>query len=325
MLDLSRLRVRAFGIDPVETTFRHRGFRCDKPAAQQRLERVGLAFVQGYHLALERPDAAALTPHLEAVDGAMRGFAYEGAAMALALLDGLMPWSASRFTALLAGAGDRHAYMMHVGAGWAAARLPWGVRRIERGLERIDPLLGWLALDGLGFHQGYFDPERYLRRRVEPPHLSAAGRRVFDQGLGRGLWFVEGAAIPGVHEIVLGFPAGRRADLWSGIGLACAYAGGADRSELESLRDLAGDHLPALAQGAAFAAKARLRADNPVPHTELACAVLCDMTAEAAAAVTDACLPETGVSGAYASWRRAIQQRLTSQQSIPEVVRATNG
>jgi hypothetical protein len=46
--------------------------------------------------------------------------------------------------------------MAHVGIGWAIARLPWLRRRIEQPLNRLDSLLRWLAVDGYGFHEGYF-------------------------------------------------------------------------------------------------------------------------------------------------------------------------
>jgi hypothetical protein len=71
------------------------------------------------------------------------------------------------------------------------------------------------------------------------------------------------------------FPQSRQADLWSGVGLACAYAGGVDRRRLEFLREAAGPYLAQAAQGAAFAAKARARAGNPAHQTDLACGVFC--------------------------------------------------
>ena len=43
--------------------------------------------------------------------------------MALTLLDHIAP-GRGRFEAFLAGAGNPHFYMCHVGAGWAVARLP---------------------------------------------------------------------------------------------------------------------------------------------------------------------------------------------------------
>jgi hypothetical protein len=80
-----------------------------------------------------------------------------------------------------------------VGLGWAWARLPGNP---ERRLPALDPLLGWLAVDGYGFHEGYFHWRRRVSARELPRGLSASARRVFDQGLGRSLWFVEGADVP---------------------------------------------------------------------------------------------------------------------------------
>lgn len=66
-----------------------------------------------------------LAVRLSSIEPEVRGFAFEGAAMGLALLDHLTPWRRDRFERFLSGPGDRHAYMVHVGAGWVFARLPW--------------------------------------------------------------------------------------------------------------------------------------------------------------------------------------------------------
>src|SRR5206468_3903957 len=77
------------------------------------------------------------------------------------LLDRLAPWRHDRFCLLLRIAPD-HPYMAHVGAGWALARL--GLARFgstrRRAFERMDRVLRWLAIDGYGFHEGYFRPRR---------------------------------------------------------------------------------------------------------------------------------------------------------------------
>jgi hypothetical protein len=199
--------------------------------------------------------------------------------------------------------------MLYVGYGWALARLG---RRVERHLQKLDPLLGWLTLDGYGFHEGYFHPRKYIVERAFPGRLSGYSLRSFDQGLGRSLWFVEGANPARVVEVIHGFDSGRQPDLWSGIGLACAYAGGADRTALEMLREKVADNALWMAQGASFAAKARQHAGNPVPHTELACQVLCGTGAEEAAGWTDSALEDLSISGtvpAYDIWRQRIRAR----------------
>jgi hypothetical protein len=60
-----------------------------------------------------------------------RGLAYEGAAMGLMLAYVLTPWSASRLQTFLLAPGTHHSYMIHVGVGWAMARVPWGLRKLK--------------------------------------------------------------------------------------------------------------------------------------------------------------------------------------------------
>jgi enediyne biosynthesis protein E3 len=301
---------RLFGISPRETTFSRRGFRGGGPEVRRRLEGIGSTFVLGYHAALEESRAESLDFRLRSVEAELRGFAYEGAAMGLALLDFLTPWRGNRFRTFLEGPGAAHAYMMHVGAGWLPARLGLGVDRIMRPLDR---LLRWLVVDGYGFHDGYFRQHSSVSRQAVPVTLTGYARRAFDQGLGRSLWFVEGAEIDRISATIAEFAASRRGDLWSGVGLACAYAGGTDQAEAESLLIASRSRRGHVAQGAAFAAKARQRAGNPAPHTENACRVLCAMSAAEAATVTDDCLDGLADEGdlpAYEVWRTRIRERL---------------
>jgi hypothetical protein len=234
--------------------------------------------------------------------------------MGLGLLDCLTPWNRRRIRDFLAGDGGQHVYMVHVGIGWAAARLPWVRRNLERFAQRFDPLLRGLVIDGFGFHEGYFHGQQYFEQLAEPKRLSAEGRRVFDQGLGRCLWFFAAAEPRRIASTIARFPPPRRADLWSGIGLACAYAGGVDREAMADVRAAAGAHQAELAQGAAFAAKARQRAGNLSEYTETACQVLSGRSAAAIAALTDDCrgdLADNQGAGAvaYQLWRHKIQQQ----------------
>lgn len=313
---LAKFRQRLFGISPEETTFKRRGFRDRGPEPTRRLEQVGRTFLLGYHASLadEAPDALAL--RLETVEEAFRGFAYEGAAMGLALLDYLSLWRRGRVRAFLSGAGSRHPYMIHVGVGWAIARLPWLRRNVVRATRDLDPLLRWLALDGYGFHEGYFHWRHYKARPESLARFDGYTVHAFAQGLGRSLWFIEGADVTRIPASIASFPKGLHADLWSGVGLACAYAGGAGLSEVERLRAAARGFGAELAQGAAFAAKTRQRAGNLTKQTEAACRVLCRLSADAAAEITDETLvrlPEDGEIPAYEVWRQRIQTHFTKE------------
>lgn len=302
-------RRRLLGIDVGETTFARRGFHAPSPVKAAHFELIGATFVEGYHAALteHRPDALAAA--LESVPRDLRGFAYEGAAMALYLLDKLTPWRRDRWQRFLAGPGQAHVYMMHVGAGWVLGRLPVSPERMQ---ARMDPLLGWLAIDGYAFHEAYFGTERAVVRGVIPHRLKGYARSAWDMGLGRGLWFVDGADVERVAARMNEFDCRRRAHLWSGVGLACAYAGGTTEDELRHFAAAAGPHRSSLAQGVTFAAKARERAGNPAAHTEMASRTICEMTAADAARVTDEALVGATSEGdipAFEVWRRRIQSR----------------
>lgn len=295
------------GLASQETSCERRGFRVATEPMRSRLEEVGAVFLRGYHAALEQAAAEPLVQELNATPLELRGFAFEGAAMGLALLDRLTPWNHMRFKSFLNSAGDAHAYMVHVGAGWVWARIPFGFRRAQK---QLDPLLGWLALDGWGFHDGFFHWPKYIAGQPAPQKLSGYERRVFDQGLGRSLWFVNGGNGELIARTISQFSAVRQSDLWSGIGLAATYAGIVSEASLSELRANAGSFQPQLAQGAAFAAKARQRAGNLTAYTTLATGILCGLCADEAARVTDAALenlPADNAEPAYEIWRRRIQ------------------
>src|ERR1700754_721834 len=228
---LGQARRRFLGLSPAEASFAKRGFLAGEDEARLRLEQIGVTFLSGYHAALEESEFVSLARRLSVVEIELRGFAFEGAAMGLALLDCFTPWRRDRWRSFTENFAERHIYMMHVGLGWALARLR---RDVTPHLARLDPLLRWLVVDGYGFHEGYFNWPRYVEQRAIPNRLEGYERRVFDQGLGRSIWFVKGADVVAVVKAIEAFPSERRDDLWSGTGLACAYAGGCGRAAIGS-------------------------------------------------------------------------------------------
>jgi hypothetical protein len=308
-----RLRSRIFSPDPAEVKFERRGFSAPNATQQANLEMVGGKFLEGFNYGLAGRGLVDIEAALEGVERPFRGFAYEGCAMGLAVRDALMPARQHWVRDFLAGPGAPHTYMAHIGVGWAMARLPvvrW------RAVMPDDPVLRWLALDGYGFHQAYFKTSQYVKGQFQTrlPVWAPSGyaNRAIDQGIGRALWFVNGSDVRGVAGMIGGFAAERRGDLWSGAALASVYAGGVEESDLELMRSLSGEYAPDGAQGAAFAAKARLLADLATPHTEMATQVWCGMPAVKAAAVTDDALevllePEGDVPS-FEMWRQRIRR-----------------
>jgi hypothetical protein len=323
-----RLRQLLFAISPDQASAARRGFDIPDQAMRARLDVVGLTFIRGYNTALEARSIDDLGITLDSVDLEWRGFAYEGAAMALALLDYFTLGSRNKLGRFLRGPGDRHCYMVHIGAGWAIARVPLGTGSTFR---QLDPTLKWLAIDGLGFHEGYFHWSKYRNGKEGGKRPAGYGAHVFDHGLGRSLWFVNGGDVRAMSASISQFSETRRPDLWSGIGLACAYAGALSIDQLKELKAAAGACGPTLAQGAAFAAKARERAGNQTAHTENACRVLCGTSASAAAALTDFALNEVKAvdlnaalsyseddsdTPRYEVWRKRIAAAFAEERTI---------
>lgn len=316
MKDISvpKIHRRFFDISFAETDFVKRGFRISEKAKVEHLERAGKSFLHGYKMALKSEENQTLATDLNQVEKSYQGFAFEGAAMALTLLDCIFVWQKPRLQDFYRAEGNKHIYMIHVGAGWAMARLPWKRHRILKSIANLDPLLKWLAIDGFGFHEGYFHPKKYYRSNLSLTWLPLYSQRAFAQGLGRSLWFVEGAEIKSIAQTISVMPKKLHEDLWSGIGLACAYAGGITRDEYQELKLIAKEFHPQLAQGVAFASRTRQRAENVVEHTKIACQVICGADFEEIASVpelTQNNLPDSDAQlPAYEIWRQRIQQEL---------------
>ncbi|WP_412543684.1 DUF1702 family protein [Longispora sp. K20-0274] len=310
------LRRRVLTPSMSETKLDVRGFHVKSPEARDLLETVGRSFLTGYAYAAEAKEAVDAEERLEDIPRRFKGFAYEGAAMGFAIREGL-PIGGRGLTAdFLAGRGDDHIYMVYVGVGWAMARLP---RFRWTTLYAPDPLLKWLILDGYGFHQAYFKTDKYVHQQYQEAGFPwpADGdqwyaNRVIDQGIGRAMWFVGGTDAALVTKMFDKFPAERRGDLYSGAGLAATYAGGADETELRAFWDYAEGYRPQVAQGSAFAAGARVRADLVVPHNDVATRVFCGMTPQEAKEVTDDALVDLPVDGEVPSWE-VWRQRIASR------------
>lgn len=311
---LRSLRRRVLTPNVSATKLSTRGFHEKDADSRDLLETIGATFLAGYGHAVEARTVSQAEERLEEIPVRFRGFAYEGAGMGLTVLDSLPIGGGRRLASLLAGRGNDHIYMVYVGIGWAMARLP---RFRWAKVQAPDPLIRWLALDGYGFHQAYFRTDRYVKGQYREPDFPwpaddrhGYAHHVIDQGIGRAMWFVGGTDAKVVCDIIDGFAEERRADLYAGAGLAATYAGGADEHELREFMLRAGPYRPQVAQGSAFAAKARIRAGLLVPHTAVATEVLCGVSPERAAQVCDDSRPDPAAGEdemtSFERWRRDI-------------------
>jgi hypothetical protein len=193
--------------------------------------------------------------------------------------------------------------------------------RARRGLLAEEPLLGWLALDGAGFHDGFFHAQRVVVERARAPRLTEPAARAYDQGVGRSLWFFHGAERERIAETLARFEQERRGELWSGVGLACAYAAGEDETLVRALLDAAGAWRAHFAQGVAFAVEARACADNPTPETAAVARLVWGRSCAELARVVALALEESEGAGGrtrYESWRAALRDRFEARAGITE-------
>lgn len=307
---------RLFQLRAEEASFEVRGFAGGSAETQTRLEHIGETFIFGLNRALGAAEPAELRAAVESVAPENRGFAVEGAAMGSAIADAVM-LGGDRLRAWLEWTAQDYSYLSHVGAGWALARVPWRRRAIVR---HLDPVHCWLAYDGLGFHDGYFQPRRIAAgwRRLRTGYAA----RAYDQGVGRATWFSSGGYVARAAAAITRLDAARRDDLWAGLALALGYAGGASEMELHLAQEAAGEARQALAQGAAFAAEARARAGYIPPCTHEAVRILTGRdVAEAVRLVRRirAALPSpmTQTPPQYELWRLGVRQALASKGDAP--------
>ncbi|MFH5209777.1 DUF1702 family protein [Antrihabitans sp. NCIMB 15449] len=299
------------------------GVQDDIDRVWQDFAPVANTLVDSFWTTVDHPDFDTLGPMLNGADNDVRGVAYEGVGMGLSLLDCMLPHK-KRLAGLLNGPGGAHKPLLYIGAGLALPRMPVNPLRV---MSRYEDNERWLILDGYGFYHGFFTPERSLQRQVRPRRITGYAARMFDCGLGRSLWFTSAANTQRVADIVGRFPVHRRGDLWSGVGLACAYAAAvADEAALTRLVIAAGPDADQFAVGVAVAADFRQIGGNPSDHTDLACTISWgedSATVAEIAATERAAGSSQGASAAsYEEWRQSLRAAWTARHPHTITARA---
>jgi hypothetical protein len=294
----ARVRNLAFRLSKSEASFERRAFPGVASPDRAHLESIIETFITGYNLALDSADDSELTTRLEgSTTTPYLGFAYEGAGLWLAIADLFRPWVAtSRLAYFTKSVAPRHDFIAMVGAGFAVARMPFGVRRLEKYQWRLDPMTAWCIADGVGFHEGFFHWKKYQSgRQPSPSFLNPQNRALFDAGVGRSFWWVYGANPEAIAAAIERFDRQRRAEMWTGIGTALAYAGPAHPSA--RLLELAGANRLDLLIGVVLAANMRDKGGNPSAWTEDVCAAMMNGSVAEVSGIV-----ETELAGYRDSW-----------------------
>ncbi|SDJ97263.1 Protein of unknown function [Actinopolyspora mzabensis] len=304
-----------------EVGFARRGFPSADMVGTHRLDKVSRTVVCGFEWGVEFGDDECVH-RLEMIEPSLRGFACEGTTMAYVIRDAMR--NSGRTRRFLLGPGYPQLFPSYIGVGFALARLPralWQRAVPDLTGSPYHPTMSWLAVDGYGFDRAFFDTRRWIKRQRVPrpyPWLDAPGyfHRAVDQGIGRALWFIHGGHEEEVASAVRDFAEARHADLWSGVGLAAAYAGGSDGTDLNQLCITAGRHRGQLGVGAIFAAKAHSHAGYVPEHTRTATTALTSLSVPEAVRLADSTETHDAESAeipAYESWRRRIRSQLVHE------------
>ncbi|MBL4604124.1 MAG: DUF1702 family protein [Flavobacteriaceae bacterium] len=204
------------------------------PDRKKPIEGLGLArrsFIEGYQRALktEKKDISSL---FQGANPNAIGFMFEGAGMALTMLDEMNNSEEKYLPILFSGRPESELKLCAIGVGWASARLSKPVGWKPSGISDQ-----WLPAitNGYGFHQGFFNSEAYESNSffdVDEEH-----RENFDIGLGRALWFIHEGEIEPIAEFMTNLKPSRQCYLWTGIGIACVF--NSDDKKKTTLRELA--------------------------------------------------------------------------------------
>jgi enediyne biosynthesis protein E3 len=326
-----------FRLSPRVALFDAPGSGRGDPQVRAKLANILTVFVAGYNAALAVRDQRLVAEKLtHEFDAHHVGFAFEGAGMCYALFDLLAPWTRSRLRAFTNDAGRKHDYIATVGAGFAVARVPWGELWLHHYLQALEATVAWCVLDGYGFHQGIFHRDWFaVACRAPPAALPPYARQLFDSGIGRSFWWTQEASPNRISRAIERFPEDRRAEMWSGVGMAASYAGGVEDGVLRDLLEQSGEWSGDFLSGVPFAARMRQKGENPSTWTDRACLLLLQMRSEEAANILvehvngiaaeligrERELRERGYGLLRRRLRRAVCRRGTTQSAADRVVR----
>ena len=135
-----------------------------------------------------------------------------------------------------------------------------------------------MAFDGVGYYYGLFKGRLTLKSKQLPDEVEGENLQGFDQGLGRRLWYATKGNVDEVNALLQSFSPNRHADLFRGIGIACAYVGGNEESDLKCLLKISGEHYKQLQTGVLLAAVSRIASNTVNTSINNACQIICNKT-----------------------------------------------
>ena len=201
-----------------------------------------------------------------------RSVAYESASMEIASLDLSNGNGLSNWKNFYQRSAKAHTFHMDIGLGWAFAKkeispLPY--------FESLQTVMSWMVYDGIGYYNGLFNGRRTVKSQLIPVDIDQPTLPGFDQGLGRRLWYISKGNVEHLIQLINPFPLSRHADLWRGVGIACGYVGGNDKTNLEELVTHSREFKGQFCNGITLAAISRHASNSITKDIELAFEIIC--------------------------------------------------
>lgn len=258
--------------------------------------------------ALEQNGVVQLFDLLKAIQPEFRTVAYEAASMGLYQRDLKKRDGQALWQEFLEQAADAYVPDIYTGLGCAMTQEDLLIYPL---IDLFDLPMHYRILDGYGFCKGLFRTRQTLQQQSVPEGISGLHLGYYDQGLGRGLWYVTAGDPDKIKAIIDKFAPERQSELWRGVGIACSYLGGCDEAALNKVLVTSVAYRPQLMAGATVSAKARIDSQTSDKNMELVCQLWCNMpTAEAAALAGRARAQSSpGSERSYADWMSALDKQ----------------
>ena len=204
----------------------------------QRMDEIRRVFLQSREMATETAELDLLIEKLKLISADYIPVAFEGAAMELALIDLSKSNDLLRWKSLSSKCESYLVPHAHVGLGWAIVFSKCALPAIE---NLIEPAGMPYIFDGVGHFHATLNQRQAVMNKMIPSNLSEKYLSYYDQGLGRGIWYIAHGQSSRAIELVRSFPIDRQKDLWRGIGIACQFVGGTSVADVELLSESSGD------------------------------------------------------------------------------------
>lgn len=268
--------------------------------ALQKTEEIRAVFLETQLFYTKHDDLPALIKYLENREKEFSSIAYESASMAIALKSFERDTFPNEWLLFANGAAAAHQPQVYVGLGWAIAKcnLPF-----LKAVEKLHSQFYFRIADGCGYYDGSFRKRQAIIDKLVPVYLPAAAMPMYNQGIGRSIWYTEKADINKICSTIETFAADRHADLWRGVGIAVAYVGGCDDANLKTLLQYAASNGFQLACGAALAARSRTMANAMTADTDRCCRLWFSLTADTAAIANE---------DVYCNWIMQIEEQVAA-------------